>query len=67
MSAVDELHLNPTVSVISMATRNKPRLTANGTTYVDPAQRYLMISKMQLILRTAANNNHRRLVLGAIV
>ncbi|KGO78523.1 protein of unknown function DUF2263 [Penicillium italicum] len=66
MSAEDELHLNPTVSVISMAARSQPKLTADGSTYVDSAQRYLMIAKMQLILRTAAHNNHRRLVLGAL-
>lgn len=66
MSADDELHLNPTVSVVSMAARNKPVLTADESTYKDVAQRYLMKAKMQLILRTAAHNNHRRLVLGAI-
>ncbi|KAJ5505738.1 hypothetical protein N7453_004695 [Penicillium expansum] len=66
MSAHNKLHLNPTVSVISMAARSGPKLTADGSTYVDLAQRYLMIAKMKLILRTAAHNNHRRLVLGAI-
>ncbi|KAJ5597726.1 hypothetical protein N7537_007810 [Penicillium hordei] len=62
----EQLHLNPTVSVISMAARSQPKLTADKSTYMEIAQRYLMIAKMQLILRTAANNNHRRLVLGAI-
>ncbi|CAG7963754.1 unnamed protein product [Penicillium nalgiovense] len=67
MSADDKLHQNPTVSVISMAARNKPALVkADGLTYKDESQRHLMIAKMQLILRTAAHNNHRRLVLGAL-
>ncbi|KUM60204.1 hypothetical protein ACN42_g6914 [Penicillium freii] len=66
MSGDKELHLNPTVSVISMAARRKPDLTADQSTYMDVKHRYLMIAKMQLILRTAANNNHRRLVLGAL-
>lgn len=66
MSGDDQLHLNPSVSVISMAARNQPKLAADKSTYMEVEQRYLMIAKMQLILRTAANNNHRRLVLGAI-
>ncbi|KAJ5823327.1 hypothetical protein N7447_005667 [Penicillium robsamsonii] len=66
MSADDDLHLNPAVSVISMAARDKPKLTADKSSYRDPGQRYLMKGKMRLILRTAALNNHRRLVLGAL-
>ncbi|KAF9250081.1 hypothetical protein DTO027I6_277 [Penicillium roqueforti] len=66
MSADDKLHMNPTVSVVSMAARSRPQLTADQSTYKDVAQRYLMKAKMQLILRTAAHNNHRRLVLGAL-
>lgn len=66
MSKDEELHLNPTVSVISMAARNQPKLTADKSTYAAIEQRYLMMAKMQLILRTAANNNHRRLILGSI-
>ncbi|KAJ5374896.1 hypothetical protein N7517_006902 [Penicillium concentricum] len=66
MSEDDELHLNPAVSVISMAARDKPKLTADKSAYRDPGQRYLMKGKMRLILRTAAVNNHRRLVLGAL-
>ncbi|KAJ5478058.1 hypothetical protein N7530_003567 [Penicillium desertorum] len=67
MSVDDKLHQNPTVSVISMAARSNPELAeGDGLTYKDKAQKYLMIAKMQLILRTAAHNSHRRLVLGAI-
>lgn len=68
MSVDDQLHQNPTVSVISMAARSKPGVVkeAGRLTYKDKAQKYLMIAKMQLILRTAAHNNHRRLILGAI-
>ncbi|KAJ6189434.1 hypothetical protein N7519_004342 [Penicillium mononematosum] len=66
MSVDDKLHQNPTVSVISMAARSKPGLVKSGLMYKDEAQKYLMIAKMQLILRTAAHNNHRRLILGAI-
>ncbi|KAF7529354.1 hypothetical protein PCG10_008064 [Penicillium crustosum] len=66
MSENEKLHLNPTVSVISMAARSRPKLTADQSTYANVAHRYLMIAKMKLILRTAANNNHRRLILGAL-
>ncbi|KAJ5206048.1 hypothetical protein N7491_003332 [Penicillium cf. griseofulvum] len=66
MSADDKLHLNPSVSVISMAARKSPALTADKSTYIDQGQRQLMKDKMRLILRTAAVNNHRRLVLGAL-
>lgn len=66
MSGGEELHLSPTVSVISMAARSQPELTPDESTYVDVHHRYLMIAKMELILRTAANNNHRRLILGAL-
>ncbi|KAJ5700299.1 hypothetical protein N7536_003312 [Penicillium majusculum] len=66
ISGGEELHLSPTVSVISMAARSQPELTPDESTYVDVHHRYLMIAKMELILRTAANNNHRRLILGAL-
>ncbi|KXG50769.1 uncharacterized protein PGRI_063410 [Penicillium griseofulvum] len=66
MSADDRLHLNPSVSVISMAARNRPDLTADKSDYIEPGQRHLMVDKMRLILRTAAVNNHRRLILGAL-
>ena len=66
MSADDKLHMNSTVSVISMVARSRPPLIADKSTYKDVSQRLLMKSKMQLILRTAAHNNHRRLVLGAL-
>ncbi|KAJ5169560.1 uncharacterized protein N7500_002343 [Penicillium coprophilum] len=66
MSSADDLHRNPNVSVISMAARSRPKLTADKSTYNDPGQSYLMKDKMRLILRTAAGNNHRRLVLGAL-
>ncbi|CRL24125.1 Protein of unknown function DUF2263 [Penicillium camemberti] len=66
MSDDEKLHLNPTVSVISMAARSQPKLTDDKSTYVEVGHRYLMIAKMKLILRAAANNNHRRLVLGAL-
>ncbi|OQE09855.1 hypothetical protein PENVUL_c005G04189 [Penicillium vulpinum] len=66
LSSEDKLHLNPSVSVISMPARSKPKLTADNSTYQDEGHRLLMKGKMQLILRTAALHNHRRLVLGAI-
>ncbi|CAI7623865.1 unnamed protein product [Penicillium glandicola] len=66
MSEDDKLHLNPAVSVVSMAARNHPKLSPDKSKYKDIGHRHLMKSKMRLILRTAAHNNHRRLVLGAI-
>lgn len=59
----------PVVSVISMAALYNPGLwwPASGPpTYEDPADREIMKEKMRVILRMAAHNKHRRLVLGAL-
>lgn len=56
----------PVVSVISMAAESQPKLTDDGTTYADDTIRGVMYNKLLQVLRTAAHNNHRRLVLGAL-
>ncbi|OJD14806.1 hypothetical protein AJ78_04894 [Emergomyces pasteurianus Ep9510] len=63
----------PVVSVVSVAalcvpevrTREVPGLGIKQV-YKDPADREIMKEKMRVILRTAAINQHRRLVLGAL-
>ncbi|PGH01749.1 hypothetical protein GX51_05065 [Blastomyces parvus] len=63
----------PVVSVISVAalcvpevrTREIPGLGVRQI-YKDPSDREIMKEKMRVILRTAAVNQHRRLVLGAL-
>lgn len=60
----DEL---PIVSVISIAAICQPELMTEGSLpkYRDVKDRDLMKEKMRIILRIAAFNGHRRLVLGA--
>lgn len=60
----DEL---PMVSVISIAALCLPPLDSSGPLpkYRNPNDRKLMKEKMRIVLRTAAFNGHRRLVLGA--
>jgi uncharacterized protein (TIGR02452 family) len=60
----------PIVSVISMAALCQPALIPDGTSalsvrYKNESDRLLMKEKMRVILRVAAHNCHRRLVLGA--
>ncbi|KKZ68435.1 hypothetical protein EMCG_05894 [[Emmonsia] crescens] len=63
----------PVVSVVSVAalcvpevrTREVPGLGIRPV-YKDPADREIMKEKMRVVLRTAAVNQHRRLVLGAL-
>lgn len=57
----------PIVSAISMAAvRNPQRVRGeNHLEYKNPTDRNLMKDKMRMILRVAAFNKHRRLVLGA--
>ncbi|KAJ5350864.1 hypothetical protein N7541_008591 [Penicillium brevicompactum] len=59
----------PVVSVISMAAQRGPKTVKNKEgqrEYADDDARGMMYNKMKQILRTAAHNNHRRLVLGAL-
>lgn len=59
----------PVVSVISMAALYNPGLwwpTSGPPTYEDLVDRDVMKEKMRVILRMAAHNKHRRLVLGAL-
>ncbi|KAL1877751.1 hypothetical protein Plec18167_004720 [Paecilomyces lecythidis] len=57
----------PITSVISIAALCQPALTTSGALpkYKNPRDRELMKEKMRIILRVAAFNRHRRLVLGA--
>ncbi|EDN03629.1 DUF2263 superfamily domain-containing protein [Histoplasma capsulatum] len=63
----------PVVSVVSVAalcfpevrTREVPGVGIRQV-YKDPADREIMKEKMRVVLRTAAVNQHRRLVLGAL-
>jgi uncharacterized protein (TIGR02452 family) len=57
----------PIVSVISMAALCMPAVDNSGgrLRYRNPQDRELMKEKMRIVLRTAAFNGHRRLVLGA--
>ncbi|EEH40790.2 hypothetical protein PAAG_02766 [Paracoccidioides lutzii Pb01] len=63
----------PVVSVVSVAAlclpevenREVPGLGAREV-YKDPADREIMKEKIRVVLRTAAVNQHRRLVLGAL-
>lgn len=57
----------PIVSAISMAAVRKPQRVRgeNHLEYKNPTDRDLMKDKMRMILRVAAFNKHRRLVLGA--
>jgi len=61
----------PVVSVISVAALCFPETTMSGDgqnreIYKNPEDRDVMKEKMRVILRTAAFNGHRRLVLGAL-
>ncbi|CAG8270224.1 unnamed protein product [Penicillium salamii] len=56
----------PVVSVVSMAAEAHPKLDADGTGYAKDTDRGLMYGKMEQVLRTAAQHNHRRLILGAL-
>lgn len=59
----------PVVSVVSMAAFYNPRLSwpsSGPPTYMNLADRDLTKGKMRVILRVAAHNKHRRLVLGAL-
>ncbi|KAI9775635.1 MAG: hypothetical protein M1839_000960 [Geoglossum umbratile] len=57
----------PVVSVISVAGVRDPDTTdATPPAYQNKADRELMKSKIRMILRVAAVNGHRRLVLGAL-
>jgi uncharacterized protein (TIGR02452 family) len=66
----------PVVSVISVAAIDQPKVNAGVTVvgsqevyrerYADPADRETMKEKMRVILRAAAYNGHRRLVLCAL-
>lgn len=57
----------PVVSAISMAALERPALLQgqNNFEYKNPTDREMMKEKMRVILRVAAYNRHRRLVLGA--
>lgn len=57
----------PVVSAVSIAAIENPKLLDSGdhVTYKDPADRELMKDKMRVILRVAAYNKHRKLVLSA--
>lgn len=57
----------PVVSAVSIAAIENPKLLEGGdhVTYKDPADRELTKDKMRVILRVAAYNKHRRLVLSA--
>ncbi|KAJ5476461.1 hypothetical protein N7475_002190 [Penicillium sp. IBT 31633x] len=54
------------VSVVSMAAINGPILTPDNSTYLNKSDREIMISRMRTVLRTAGQNNHRRLALGPV-
>ncbi|WEW60711.1 hypothetical protein PRK78_006198 [Emydomyces testavorans] len=66
----------PVVSVISMAALCRPKVrmgsapagakVSHRQKYADPEDREVTKEKMRVILRTAALNGHRRLVLGAL-
>ncbi|KAE8352833.1 hypothetical protein BDV28DRAFT_119985 [Aspergillus coremiiformis] len=58
----------PVVSVVSMAALRRPEVDRNTQPprYQHVADRALMKDKMRLILRIAAYNKHRKLVLGAL-
>ncbi|KAJ5168250.1 uncharacterized protein N7482_003844 [Penicillium canariense] len=56
----------PIVSVISLAAKQDPPLDETEKKYENPSQRIIMESHMRTILRVAAENLHRRLVLGAL-
>ncbi|GAE00267.1 hypothetical protein TERG_07307 [Paecilomyces variotii No. 5] len=63
LSKSDEL---PITSVISIAALCQPALTSGALPkYKSPRDREMMKEKMRIILRVAAFNGHRRLVLGA--
>ncbi|EEH08066.1 conserved hypothetical protein [Histoplasma capsulatum G186AR] len=63
----------PVVSVVSVAALCLPEVRTREVpgvgirqVYKDPADREIMKEKMRVVLRTAAVNQHRRLVLGAL-
>ncbi|KKK21505.1 hypothetical protein AOCH_001278 [Aspergillus ochraceoroseus] len=58
----------PAVSVISAAALRRPAVNTRTVParYVYPEDRLLMKDKMRVILRVAARNRHRSLVLGAL-
>ncbi|KAL8854541.1 MAG: hypothetical protein Q9221_000576 [Calogaya cf. arnoldii] len=64
---IDDL---PVVSVVSMAALRDPsilrRVSDGLETYAKPADRELMRAKMRMVLRVAAAQGHRQLVLGAL-
>lgn len=58
---------NPEVlSVLSVAAEYRPHVNSAGTDYLEPHDREIMKSKIRLLLRTAAREGIRRLVLGAL-
>jgi uncharacterized protein (TIGR02452 family) len=59
----------PVISVISIAAEYRPTVNKakpKGDKYAKPKSRKHIEEQMRLILRAAGQNNHRRLVLGAI-
>ncbi|KAI9814392.1 MAG: hypothetical protein M1827_003248 [Pycnora praestabilis] len=56
----------PIVSAVSVAALRDPPTTDGGTKYGRERDRKAMLSKMRMVLRIAAFNGHRRLVLGAL-
>lgn len=59
----------PVISVVSVAAICGPKIrkiAAGEERYRDPADREMMKEKMRIVLRIAAHNGHRRLVLGAL-
>ena len=60
--------LLPVVSVISMPAENRPavRKVDGKIQYKSDATRALMEDKMRMVLRVAAYNHHRELILGAL-
>lgn len=66
---LDQPEKLPIVSVVSVAAQCEPRVVTDGENkerYAKAQDRETMKEKMRVILRTAAYNRHRRLVLGAL-
>ncbi|PYH45934.1 uncharacterized protein BP01DRAFT_373418 [Aspergillus saccharolyticus JOP 1030-1] len=68
MMNLQEPHLFPVVSVISVAAIENPELDHrhDPPKYKDPRMRAGMKNKMRMVLRIAAHRKHRRIVLGAL-
>lgn len=67
LAGIDRPESLPVVSLVSMAAKSRPPSDIDDPTwYANKAVRDEMYTKLQQVLRTAAHNNHRRLILGAI-